>query len=302
MSDAAYSTTKGPRDTQEDAVSLVQCANPITGDPITSIVVNDGVGGESAGERMSHVVSVVAMAHLLLSHAQEVHCCFESMRQLITTAYEAAQHVAAEHVAENAGHAGMATTTVAAYIVGDKCLIAHAGDSRAYLFRGYLRQMTRDHNERNALLEQGWTPEEVEWAARPNVITNCITVQGPIQLDYCELTLEPGDTLILCTDGLTGALTNSDFEQYLLQGSAVGAVEIANGLLAEAVSRGVTDNTTFAVYRHTGAQVPQDTGSKSLDLYLKALAQWLAKEKGRNNERHSKPEALSGPQLSSCGR
>jgi protein phosphatase len=107
---------------------------------------------------------------------------------------------------------GMGTTVVCAVVKDDCAYIAHAGDSRAYLFDGEkLNQVTTDHSVVQNLIEQGKiTKEEAEHHPKKNLITRALGVEKNIEIDFDEVYLEDNETLIICTDGLSNYVSDDE--------------------------------------------------------------------------------------------
>jgi protein phosphatase len=152
------------------------------------------------------------------------------------------------------GLAGMATTLTLAFSVDDRLFLAHAGDSRAYLFRdGQLFQLTRDHTFVQSMVDAGlMTAQEARQDRRRNRVTNALghPSQG-VQAELTRLTLRDGDTLLLCTDGLTEAVEDARIAAVLAEGA--GAQGACDALIWLALERGAPDNVTAVVARYSVA-------------------------------------------------
>jgi protein phosphatase len=185
------------------------------GQTLAVAVVCDGVGGEERGERAAQLAVDTFIAHLRESEIAETpRLLYNAVKMANLAAYNEAQRL-------NAGER-MACTMVAAVIEnGDKLYIANVGDSRIYLSRdGQLRQLTRDHTFENVMVWMGKLSPEAA-AANPdaNKVMRVLGTKSDIQADlgfYLNttdygnanrigrdgLTLKPGDSVLLCTDGL----------------------------------------------------------------------------------------------------
>jgi protein phosphatase len=126
--------------------------------------------------------------------------------RLLVHAVERANQVLLGYARTHPGEAGdMGTTLTMAVVEDGRATVAHAGDSRAYLWRGgRLRQLTEDHSVPGALLKQGRiTPEEVQSHPHRNVLYRCLGLKPDLEVDiYPSFALNPGDALLLCSDGL----------------------------------------------------------------------------------------------------
>jgi protein phosphatase len=133
---------------------------------------------------------------------------------------------------------GMGTTIVALSLprAGDEVLIGHVGDSRAYLLRGgTLRQLTEDHSLLNDYKKsRALTPEEIEAFPHKNVIVRALGMREVVEVDVQRLALGPGDTLLLCSDGLSGMVPDDRIAEVIrghpkdLRGAAQALVDAAN--------------------------------------------------------------------------
>jgi protein phosphatase len=145
---------------------------------------------------------------------------------------------------------GMGTTLTLAYCLGDTLFVAHVGDSRCYLLRrGLLYRLTRDHTLVAEMVRRGLLqPEEAEHHGYRHIITNVVGGAGPgVQVEVHKLPLEAGDTLLLCSDGLTEMVSDQEVLS-VLQAEADPAGACAR-LVARANEEGGKDNVTVVVAR-----------------------------------------------------
>jgi protein phosphatase len=189
-------------------------------DPSSGLfVLADGLGGYNAGE----VASVMAISAVLdrlsgalaASHDSDTpfapdEAIYDTVAEINATIYNAALNSAAFE--------GMATTLVIAWFLGERLWIAHTGDSRLYRYRGgELVQLTRDHSFSQELLDAGMvTEEEARLLPAKNLVTRALGASADIEPEIQDVDVQPGDLVLLCSDGLT---------------EMVGAYEIA-GLLS----------------------------------------------------------------------
>lgn len=199
--------------------------------------VADGVGGLSDGREASR--SVIAALDALPA-AGNLHVMADALTQAVANANLSLLNLAA------ARNAQLGTTLVALLMRADTFICAWAGDSRLYCLRdGRLTQITRDHNEANALVDSGvLAPEEALTWPRRNVITRAIGVDAQMTLDFREGTVREGDIFLLCSDGLTAHLTDADIRAHL-RGQPLDTMPDA--LIQTALQRGGTDNITVIV-------------------------------------------------------
>jgi protein phosphatase len=146
---------------------------------------------------------------------------------------------------------GMGTTLTMAYSVATDLFLVHAGDSRAYLFRdGDLEQLTSDHTLVQALIDGGAiSPEEARTHKRRNVVTNVVGGPHPgVHSEIRKLVVRDGDTLLFCTDGLTGPVDDSEIAEILNR--RPDPQTACNRLVELALTRGAPDNVTVIVVRY----------------------------------------------------
>jgi protein phosphatase len=147
---------------------------------------------------------------------------------------------------------GMGTTLTVAYSFCRDLFLAHAGDSRAYLFRlGNLHQLTRDHTLAQALAERGQiAPEAVAKHRFKHVLTNVLGGHsGQVETEIQHYRLENGDSLLLCTDGLTDMLEDSEIAEILQREGR--AAEACRMLVDLALQAGGRDNVTVVLARYS---------------------------------------------------
>jgi PPM family protein phosphatase len=207
------------------------------------LVVADGMGGARGGEIASRMV-----VEGLLSawRATPGAGLAEDLRAALASANRAVHGESVAHPEL----AGMGTTCTAAALHRDQIVLAHVGDSRAYLVRnGGIRQLTHDHSFVGQLVREGQlTPEQARSDPRRNVVTRSVGIGAEVEIDIERLEdrLTPGDTLLLCTDGLHGLLADEEIAALAaepdLEHACAGLVERAN-------ARGGFDNITVMLAR-----------------------------------------------------
>lgn len=211
------------------------------------LLVADGVGGRSAGRRASALAGREVTQQIL--RAVPFFPAFSSSGSAGTVdELRRAVREADESVVDS-GHEvdadeGMATTLTLAWLVWPKAFVVHVGDSRCYLLRRCaLRRLTQDHSLENELKAQGVST--VPSALAQSLVN---VVGGPsagVEPEAHEIDLEPGDLLLLCTDGLTKGLKDRHIERLLNQGGS--AKERCERLLDAALKAGGHDDTTLVV-------------------------------------------------------
>ncbi|HUO84267.1 MAG TPA: protein phosphatase 2C domain-containing protein, partial [Thermoanaerobaculia bacterium] len=143
---------------------------------------------------------------------------------------------------------GMGTTCSAIVIRDGRAWFAHVGDSRIYLMRGgEIRPLTEDHSLVASMVREGLlTPEEAEVHPRRNVLQRSMGVAGDVEVDVSpEMALEPGDLLVLCSDGLYGLVKEKEIGDILSSSRDIDGA--ADELVQRALDRGAPDNVTVIV-------------------------------------------------------
>lgn len=209
--------------------------------------VADGMGGALAGEVASGLAVTVVASEMgtRATQAREAGANVEEWcLQTLVASVEAANNAIRLEGESNPQRRGMGTTLTAAWIVGDLAVIAQVGDSRAYLFRaGHLKQVTKDQSLVGKLIEDGIiTEEEAEKIAGKNIILQALGSDEPLEVVAERHRLQPGDAVLLCTDGLSGVVSNKDLEDELRRGGT--SEELGQRLIALAEKRGGPDNIT----------------------------------------------------------
>lgn len=218
------------------------------------MIVADGMGGASAGEHASalavrtvedFMLDALKWFHHLPGH--EEHALLGELRQ----ALEDADREVIRRARAEPGLRGMGTTLTMAYSVGVDLYLVHAGDSRAYLFReGKLDRMTSDHTLVQALVDGGaLTPEAARVHPRRNVVTNVIGGPRPgVHAEIHKADIRDGDVVLLCTDGLTGPVSDAEIARILAEHDAPD--DAARALVEAALAGGAPDNVTVVVARY----------------------------------------------------
>lgn len=203
-------------------------------------LVADGMGGHAAGDFASQTIADTTAQIGAPVSARDLQGRFmDRLHQ--------AHHAIRRRSVELHG-ATVGATVVALLINGRHYACIWAGDSRTYLLRrGAYTQLTTDHTEVQDLLRAGAiTPAQARDWPRRNVITRAIGVFDAPQTDLVAGDLVPGDTFLLCSDGLTEHVDETEMAQVLRRGSAQ---ECCNRLIALTLERGARDNVTVVIVR-----------------------------------------------------
>lgn len=211
--------------------------------------VADGMGGHAAGEVASRLAIETLATALSPGMAPEEAIPRE---QILTDGFQAANRRIGEEIRVREDLRGMGTTLVAAHYLGDHLVVAHVGDSRAYLIRkSKIVRLTRDHSWVNDQVQLGILSEE-EAQRHPfrNVITRALGSNGPMPVDTVTITPEDGDEVLLCSDGLNGMVS----DQVILERTVTEGdnLEAATRSLVDAANQaGGEDNITVVLLRFT---------------------------------------------------
>lgn len=199
--------------------------------------VCDGMGGHAAGE----VASSIAVETIAKTAPQAADAA------RLAAAVEAANAAVIEAALNGLGKPGMGCTATCAYIENDMLAIAHVGDSRAYLLHeGTLIRVTRDHSYVEELVDAGEiTADEARVHPNRSVITRALGSDPAMYADHFTLHIEEGDRLILCSDGLSSMIPDSEIENIATQSST--AQICVDNLVDAALAAGGHDNVTVVV-------------------------------------------------------
>ena len=217
------------------------------------LLVADGMGGHSAGERASELALTTINKYVL----NTMHWLFrldagreQDFESELKAALESCDKQIREEAALVPDERGMGTTVTMAYVIWPRMYVVHVGDSRCYIHRNsQIQQITTDHTYAEQLVEAGMlTPEKAESSNWSHVLWNVVggsdsTIQPMVY--KCELA--KGDTILLCTDGLTRHVSDNELAMKL--DSKASAKETCERLVAAANAAGGRDNITAIVAR-----------------------------------------------------
>jgi protein phosphatase len=216
-------------------------------------LVADGMGGHQAGE-VASALSVASIEAFVLHVLHRFSNLGPSDEPEVIRELKAALRLADERIIEETGQhpefRGMGTTLTLAFISGWKLFVMHAGDSRCYLFRdGELRQLTRDHTMAAELARTGLISADCVRTHRyRHIVTNILGGDSPgVDVDVQMEDLEPGDEILLCSDGLTEMLPPERLAAILA--AELEPEEACMRLVFEANFEGGRDNITAIVAR-----------------------------------------------------
>lgn len=240
------------RDHNEDNLMLLPEQN--------LFVVADGMGGHSSGEVASQIaVDTLKAFFEETENDDEITWPYKPDRSLgpeenrLVSGVKLANRNIFETALEDIRFKGMGTTFVGVLWTEQGPIVAHVGDSRIYRFRnGKLEQLTEDHSLLNDYKKiQQLTPEEEEAFPHKNIIVRALGMKESVVVDVARQQPEPGDVMLLCSDGLNGEITDDQMEQVLNEHSADLDLSVEK-LIQAACANGGKDNVTCVLVRYLG--------------------------------------------------
>jgi len=228
-------------------------------------VVADGMGGAKAGEVASRVAieclrkglppaGDAQIRTLLRERIEEANARIHALSQL------------------NASQAGMGTTLTALHVGSGEVLLAHVGDSRAYLLRdGVLTRLTEDHSLVDELVRQGrLAPDQAQDHPQRSVITRALGPEPTVHVDVRSVEPKPGDVYLLCSDGLTSMVPDEEVARILNGAPTLKAA--GKALVRAANEAGGKDNITVILLRLDGDR-PRQAGEETRIMRLPSRPQ-----------------------------
>ncbi|HMI90851.1 MAG TPA: protein phosphatase 2C domain-containing protein [Polyangiales bacterium] len=217
------------------------------------LMVADGMGGYTGGE-VASAVAIDVMARYAFAMMPWLLMVSRTTEQEFVAGLQHALQSCNDRVRSEAAQRGldarMGTTLTMAYVSWPDLYVAHVGDSRCYLQRaGQLHRLTHDHTVAQQLVDQNaLSAEEAEHSRFKHVLVNTIGgASEKVEMEFRHISLEPGDQVLLCTDGLTGHVSDADLTHYLSRGEAVE--RLANEMVEQAKHAGGEDNITVVIAR-----------------------------------------------------
>ena len=197
-------------------------------------VVADGMGGHQAGDYASRYIVENLVTYLQYTeNSQIVPLLREGILKVNTQLYQESK--------EKPELSGMGTTLVAAVADENTLYVANVGDSRLYLVRDRIRQVTKDHSYVEELVSLGRLERgSKDYKDKKNIITRAVGTEDKLLVDFFEVGLEPGDFILMCSDGLSNMLEDVEMEEIV--GSDLELEEKAEKLITVAYDNGGKDN------------------------------------------------------------
>ena len=206
-------------------------------------IVCDGMGGANAGNVASETAVKIISEYIL--HSYRIGMDEFEAEKMLKNAIESANFEIYELASSNEELSGMGTTAVIALVQDKKAIIANVGDSRIYLLKDDISQLTRDHSVVQSLIESGkLTPEAAKVHPRKNVITRAIGAEESVIADTSAIELDDVSALLLCSDGLSSFV---DKETVLKVFKENKAEAVPEKLIKLANKAGGGDNITVVL-------------------------------------------------------
>ena len=250
-------------------------------------VVADGMGGHAGGD----VASAIAVKHLV--ELDQSYASVDDAREGLYRGILEAGKELSEAVVDHPELTGMGTTVSAMVRVGTQMVIAHIGDSRIYRLRdGVLEQMTSDHTFVQRLVDSGRiTPDEAAVHPRRSVLMRVLgDIEGDPEVDTHIVETAPGDRWLLCSDGLSGYVSEREIAEILLE--IQDPREAVDKLVMASLAEGAPDNVTVVV-AHVDAE--SDTSPPIAPEVVGSAAEPLTYESGPVTRVQSLPSMLLHP-------
>ena len=235
------------RSNNEDAVAV---------DPSQGLaVLADGMGGYNAGEVASGMATAIVCSELgrWLAEAGP-NASAADLRQAVKACVDDANRAIFSAALANPLYAGMGTTLVVAVLRAHRLWLGHVGDSRAYRWRdGELLQLTRDHSLLQEQIDAGLiSPALAASSPHRNLVTRALGVEPSVALEIRGLDAKPGDTYLLCSDGLTDMLADAAIGRMLQSHDAL--FETGQAMIDAANLAGGRDNISLILIRVKGGR------------------------------------------------
>ncbi|MGH7560177.1 MAG: Stp1/IreP family PP2C-type Ser/Thr phosphatase [Gemmatimonadales bacterium] len=215
-------------------------------------LVADGMGGAAAGELASSMAADLIFRHFSESWATETDLSPERFTAHLRKAVELANERIHAYSADHPDVRGMGTTATVVGVLGSSLYLAQVGDSRGYLIRdGVATQLTRDQSLMQRLVDAGeLTEEEAAQSERRNIILQALGPDAKVRVDLSVQELRQGDTLVICSDGLSGQVKREEIGDLVAKHPDLD--QLCDELITLANARGGPDNITAVVARFDG--------------------------------------------------
>ncbi len=231
---------------RESNQDMYDCGIFETGD--SWVVVCDGMGGVSGGQIASELcVEKVSSA---IKRGYRANLSVKAAQNLLLSAIAASNSIVHDKAQQEPQYHGMGTTIVAAIIIKNIVVIAHVGDSRAYILSGKtVKQITKDHSLVQLMIDNGKiTADEAKTHPDKNIITRAVGVVNFVDVEFDVCDINSGEKLLVCTDGLSGSVSDEEMINIINEYSDSSAEK----LVEKALENGSRDNITVVVMSAQG--------------------------------------------------
>jgi PPM family protein phosphatase len=231
----------------------------------TLLMVADGMGGAAAGEVASAMATETVYDHLVATWCEDAESTPQQFAYRLRESVEQANAKIHEYAGQHPELRGMGTTTTAVGILDGHLYLTQVGDSRAYLVRGgNAIQLTKDQSLMQRLVDAGeLTEEEAEKSERRNIILQALGPEAAVRVDLTHQEIRRGDTLVLCSDGLSGLVKKEEIAERVSR-TDKDLVTICGELITLANERGGPDNITVIVARMHGNGLEEPNGEETV--------------------------------------
>lgn len=214
---------------------------------VALIVVCDGMGGARAGDVASALAAKTFMNHMA-KYVDQADSQEETASRM-SDAVQSANRAVYEKSMRNPDLSGMGTTLTAAMSTSSGVVMVNVGDSRVYhITLNGIKQITKDHSVvEDMVLKGNLSRADARWHPKKNLITRALGINNDEDLDVFFLCLKPGEYILLCTDGLSNVVMDSEILFQIQCGDSVK--ECCEKLVEMALSRGAPDNVTAVLFK-----------------------------------------------------
>lgn len=236
----AYKTDLGKKRTHNEDSILVD-------ESLRVFLLADGMGGHQAGEVASDLAVKECYA-CLKEHIDKARNIGDVSNLLVESLLKS-HHTVRAGAATDINLAGMGTTLIQMLIIGNNVYVCHVGDSRAYLIRNGIKQITQDHTSEMYFVKEGIAVEGVLPVQKMRVLTQAVGGQATPVPEVKQIKLHPKDILLLCSDGLTDMLPDEEIES-IVQKYRDNLTLAVDNLINAANDKGGIDNISVILMEY----------------------------------------------------
>ena len=209
-------------------------------------VVADGMGGQNGGDTASKV-TVETVVREIEGYCEDTQDDTANPDDIFDRAISIANVSIRERAKMDSTLEGMGTTVVAATVCGSSLHVANVGDSRLYVIGEKIQQITRDHSLVQEMVRMGeLDPEQARKHPKKNIITRALGAEKTVDIDFFDLKLEPGDVVLMCSDGLSNMVEDSQLRE-IISDTSTDLDEKGRILIREANRNGGKDNIAIVL-------------------------------------------------------